>query len=90
MGHAEDAAILQAAREDSRICATLDHDFQAHLATAGQGCPSVVLFRVQRLDAEAQADLIRAIYLQCEAALSEGPGISADRESIRIRRLPLK
>jgi predicted nuclease of predicted toxin-antitoxin system len=90
LDRAEDAAILQAAREDSRICVTLDHDFHSHLATTGHGCPSVVLLRVQGLDATGQADLIRSIYLQCEAALSEGAAISADRERVRIRRLPLK
>lgn len=90
MDRAEDADILQVARDDSRICVTLDHDFHAHLATAGHGRPSVILLRVQGLDASGQADLIRSVCRQCEAALSEGAAISADRESVRVRRLPLK
>ena len=36
MDRAEDAEILQFARNDSRVCVTLDHDFHAHLAATGQ------------------------------------------------------
>ncbi|MCX6631236.1 MAG: DUF5615 family PIN-like protein [Candidatus Solibacter sp.] len=90
MHRAEDAEILQFARNDSRVCVTLDRDFHAHLAATGHGRPSVVLLRVQGLDAKGQADLIRSVYLQCETALSEGAAISADGESVRVRRLPLK
>lgn len=87
---AEDIYILERARKDERVCVTLDHDFHAHLAVTGEGRPSVVLLRVQGLDAQGQADLIRSVCLQCEAALSAGAAISADRKSIRIRWLPLR
>ena len=90
MEQAEDVQILEKARVDEMVCVTLDHDFHAHLAVTGHGRPSVVLLRVQGLDAQGQADLIRAVYVQCEDALSEGAAVSADRESIRIRRLPLR
>ena len=87
---AEDIYILERARTDGRVCVTLDHDFHAHLAVSGQGRPSVVFLRAQGLDAHGQADLIRSICIRCETALSEGAAVSADRESIRIRRLPLR
>jgi hypothetical protein len=56
----------------------------------GHGRASVVLLRVQGLDAQGQADLICLVYTQCEVAPSEGAAVSADGESIRIRRLPLR
>ncbi len=90
MEQAEDIHILEKARNDERVCVTLDHDFHAHLAVSGHGRPSVVLLRVRGLDAQGQADLIRSVCLQCETALSDGAAVSADRESIRIRRLPLR
>jgi predicted nuclease of predicted toxin-antitoxin system len=90
MHRAEDCEILQFARDHLRVCVTLDHDFHAHLATTGRGHPSVVLLRVQGLHAKGQADLIRTVCLQCEVALSEGAAISADGNSIRVRRLPLR
>jgi predicted nuclease of predicted toxin-antitoxin system len=90
MEQAEDIQILERARIDERVCVTLDHDFHTHLAVTGRGRPSVVLQRVQGLDAQAQADLIQSVCLQCENALSEGAAVSADRETIRVRRLPLR
>jgi predicted nuclease of predicted toxin-antitoxin system len=90
MEQAEDTQILERARIDERVCVTLDHDFHAHLALTGQGRPSVVLLRVQGLDAQGQADLIRSVCVQCDEALSQGAAVSADRDSIRLRRLPLK
>lgn len=90
MEMAEDVLILERARNEERVCITLDHDFHAHLAVAGHGRPSVVLLRAQSLDAQGQADLIRVVYAQCEEALSQGAAVSADRESIRLRRLPLR
>jgi predicted nuclease of predicted toxin-antitoxin system len=90
MERAEDLQILERARTGESVCVTLDHDFHRHLATAGQGRPSVVLLRVQGLDALGQAELIRSVYAQCEEALDEGAEVSADRKSVRIRRLPLR
>ena len=90
MEQAEDVQILEKARVGEMVCVTLDHDFHAHLAVTGNGRPSVVLVRVQGLDAQGQPDLIRAVCVQCEDALTQGAAVSADRESIRVRRLPLR
>ncbi len=90
MEQAEDVHILERARNEDRVCITLDHDFHAHLALTGHGLPSVVLLRVQGLDAQGQAILIGRVCTQCEDALATGAAVSADRESIRVRRLPLR
>jgi predicted nuclease of predicted toxin-antitoxin system len=52
MERAEDIQIMEKARIDERVCVTLDHDFHAHLAMTGHGRPSVILLRVQGLDAQ--------------------------------------
>jgi predicted nuclease of predicted toxin-antitoxin system len=90
MQEADDAAILSRAREEGAVCVTLDQDFHTHLALASSGSPSVALLRVQGLDAQGQADLICTVFERCEDALRDGAAITADLESIRIRRLPLK
>jgi predicted nuclease of predicted toxin-antitoxin system len=90
MSKADDLEILEAARDAGRVCVTLDHDFHTHLAVAGHGRPSVILVRVEGLSAEAQADLIESICVRCRSALDEGAAISADGETVRVRRLPLK
>ena len=90
MDRAEDAAILVRAASEQRVCVTLDHDFHAHLALTGHGNPSVILLRDQTIDAQGQADLIELIYGHCETALKAGAAVSANRATIRVRRLPLK
>ena len=63
MEQAEDIQIMEKARIDERACVTLDHDFHAHLAMTGHGRPSVVLLRVQGLDAQGQADQIEKAFV---------------------------
>ena len=57
---------------------------------ARQGLPSVILLRIEGLAASAQADLIEAVCLSCGATLQDGAAVSADGNSVRIRRLPLR
>lgn len=59
---AEDAEILEFARTEARTCITLDHDFHAHLALSRKDNPSVVLLRVEGLNAAEQAALIRTVW----------------------------
>ncbi|HYA17189.1 MAG TPA: DUF5615 family PIN-like protein [Bryobacteraceae bacterium] len=90
LDRADDREILDYARRGNLICVTLDHDFHAHLAMAGDGSPSVIFLRIEGLKAQQQADLIRSICAQCGEALSAGAAVSADLQTIRIRRLPLE
>jgi predicted nuclease of predicted toxin-antitoxin system len=78
MHRAEDAEILPFSRDDSRVCVTLDHDFHAHLAVTGHGRPSVVLLRVQGLDAKGQADLT-PLSRKCPQPNSRPPGQATGR-----------
>lgn len=87
LDRADDIAILQHARADNRFCITLDHDFHAHLATTGSMNPSVVLLRVEGLNAKQQAKLIQSVCARCREALTEGAAVSADSEKIRVRRI---
>jgi predicted nuclease of predicted toxin-antitoxin system len=61
LAEADDTEILDAALRSGRVCVTLDHDFHAHLAIAGEGRPSVILLRVEGMTAEEQAELIASI-----------------------------
>jgi predicted nuclease of predicted toxin-antitoxin system len=58
LDRADDIQILEFARRNNRACVTLDHDFHAHVALAQTAGPSVVLVRLERLNASAQAALI--------------------------------
>jgi predicted nuclease of predicted toxin-antitoxin system len=90
LSRAEDKDIINLAREEGRTCVTLDHDFHTHLALTRADGPSVVLIRTEGLDSFQQADLIRRVWASCAVEIELGAAISADRRTIRIRRLPLR
>jgi predicted nuclease of predicted toxin-antitoxin system len=90
LDRADDGEILATARLQNRTCVTLDRDFHAHLAMAGEGRPSVILLRIEGLGAAEQADLIGWIGLPCDAVLTEEAAVTADGRSLRVRRLPLR
>lgn len=90
LDRADDIEILDFARRDHRTCVTLDHDFHAHLALAGKSGPSVVLVRLEGLAAQAQSDLIQAVWERCSEAIAAGAAVSVDATSIRVRKLPLR
>ncbi|MGA3039595.1 MAG: DUF5615 family PIN-like protein [Bryobacteraceae bacterium] len=54
MERADDQDILRVARDDDRVCITLDHDFHRYLALAQSTGTSVVFIRIEGLGAEGQ------------------------------------
>jgi len=87
---ADDVDILEFARRGEMACVTLDHDFHMHLAVSFSGKPSVILVRIEGLNAEQQADLIRVVWEACAEAIAAGAAISTDGVTLRFHRLPLK
>ena len=69
LDHAEGGEILEFALRENRVCVTLDHDFQMHLALAKAVAPSVVFARLDGLGAQGQFDLIRRVWKHCVEAL---------------------
>ena len=55
MSGADDTEVLRRARAASRVCVTLDADFQSLLATSGERGPSVIRIRKEGIDATALA-----------------------------------
>jgi predicted nuclease of predicted toxin-antitoxin system len=89
MSEAEDAEIIQRAREEERVIATLDADFHTLLALDEATSPSVIRIRIERLRAQALTDLLRMVIAECEEELRQGAAITVEPSRIRIRRLPL-
>jgi predicted nuclease of predicted toxin-antitoxin system len=89
MSQAEDAEIIQKAREEERVVITLDADFHTLLALDEAVSPSVIRVRIERLRAQALMDLLLMVIAQCEEDLEQGSAISVEPSRIRIRRLPL-
>jgi predicted nuclease of predicted toxin-antitoxin system len=89
MSEAEDADILQRARDGGRVVATLDADFHALLALDVAIAPSVIRIRIERLRAQALTDLLLTVIAECGKALELGSAITVEPSRIRLRRLPL-
>ena len=86
---AEDAEIIQQAREQDRIVVTLDADFHSILALNNFSSPSIIRIRIERLRAEALTELLFDVINQCQQELTQGAAVTVEPSRIRIRRLPL-
>ncbi len=89
MSEAEDADIIQRARAERRVVATLDADFLTLLALNVATTPSVIRIRIERLRAQALTDLLLTVVAECQEDLEQGAAITVEPSRIRIRRLPL-
>lgn len=89
MSRAEDGEILRRARDELRVCVTLDADFHALLMTGGERGPSVIRIRKEGLDAAALAALLPGIWGGIEEALEGGAMVTVTDRSVRVRRLPV-
>ncbi|MGL5834838.1 MAG: DUF5615 family PIN-like protein [Waterburya sp.] len=89
MSKAEDSDIIQRAKDEGRVVATLDADFHTLLALDIAIAPSVIRIRIERLRAQALTDLLLKVIAECEKDLEQGSAITVESSRIRIRRLPL-
>jgi predicted nuclease of predicted toxin-antitoxin system len=89
MSEAEDSDIIQRARDEGRIVATLDADFHTLLAFDMAITPSVIRIRIERLRASAVKALLLTVIAECNEDLAQGAAITVEPNRIRIRRLPL-
>jgi predicted nuclease of predicted toxin-antitoxin system len=85
---AEDAEIIQKAREEGRVVVTLDADFHTLLALEEAIAPSAIRIRIERLRAQALTELLLRVISECEEELQQGAALTVEPSRIRIRRLP--
>jgi predicted nuclease of predicted toxin-antitoxin system len=89
LASAEDATILQLGHIQDRVVVTLDADFHALLASAGNTTPSVIRIRIEGLRGEELSNLLQTVLTQCDADLLRGAAVTVQVGRIRIRHLPL-
>jgi predicted nuclease of predicted toxin-antitoxin system len=89
LGTADDAVILQHARDEDRMVVTLDADFHRLMALAGATQPSVIRIRIEGLRGEELAQLILSVVHACAEDLASGSLVSVQENGVRLRRLPL-
>ncbi|MBV7337632.1 DUF5615 family PIN-like protein [Chloroflexi bacterium TSY] len=86
---AEDAAIIAYARNETRIIVTLDSDFHSLLALSNASSPSVIRIRIERLKAEACAELILILLEDWRDELESGVMLTVQPGRVRVHDLPI-
>jgi predicted nuclease of predicted toxin-antitoxin system len=86
---AEDKAIIERGRAESRVVVTLDADFHLLLALSGASSPSVIRIRIEGLRGEEVSELIRIILTEWGEALDAGAMLTVQPGRIRLRQLPI-
>jgi predicted nuclease of predicted toxin-antitoxin system len=86
---AADNEILHRGRIDDRVVVTLDADFHSLLAFSRATSPSVIRLRIEGLNGQKAAILIKEVVSHSEEDLTNGALVTVQPGRIRIRRLPL-
>ena len=90
MSRATDVEILDAARQQQRICVTLDADFHTYLAVTNAATPSVIRLRIEELKADAFARLLIEVWPRINNHVDQRDAmITITDNNVRVRSLPI-
>jgi predicted nuclease of predicted toxin-antitoxin system len=89
MHAASDEMIVAAARANNETIVTHDLDYGEILAFSGEQHPSVIIFRIQPMNARSMLDSITANWNKIEKQLIAGAIVIIERHGIRMRSLPI-
>lgn len=84
-----DSAILELARAESRVLLTHDLDFAELIAAGGEELPSVIVFRLRRMQPEGVNHHLQSIITQHQESLERGAIVSVVEGRARVRLLPI-
>lgn len=85
----EDVDILELARQNNEVILTHDLDFGTLLAFNNASSPSVVIFRIEKINSKIFAELLIQNWADIEQPLQDGAIAIIEPTSIRIRSLPI-
>ncbi|MCB0581165.1 MAG: DUF5615 family PIN-like protein [Phaeodactylibacter sp.] len=85
----DDVDILELARKNEEIVLTHDLDFGTLLAFNQESKPSVVIFRIEKINSKVFAELLIRNWADIKQPLQDGAIIIIEPSSIRIRSLPI-
>jgi predicted nuclease of predicted toxin-antitoxin system len=85
-----DLLIIQEAIDSNEVILTHDTDFGTLLSFFGSSKPSVILFRIDKVNAEIFFNLLTVNWLILGTPLTEGALIIIEADKLRIRKLPIR
>jgi predicted nuclease of predicted toxin-antitoxin system len=89
LASATDVAIIDWARDNGAIVATLDADFHAIIALSGETRPSAIRLRMQGQKGPEIGRLLVEIIQNRSADLAAGALVTVRAGRLRVRRLPV-
>jgi len=87
---APDTELVKIARNSGETILTHDLDFGTLLSFSGAKSPSVVIFRVQNINADIFFSLLQSCWEAIEAPLEKGAIVIIEPAAVRIRELPIR
>jgi predicted nuclease of predicted toxin-antitoxin system len=84
-----DSVILELARAEYRILLTHDLDFSELIAAGGETLPSVIVFRLRRMQPESVNQHLQGVIAQHQESLERGAIVSVVEGRARVRFLPI-
>ena len=89
MARAADADIITSARGAGECVLTHDLDYGQLLAFSGDSAPSVVIYRLRRIDADFMFRRLADAWGEIQEPLKTGAIVIIEESASRIRRLPV-
>jgi predicted nuclease of predicted toxin-antitoxin system len=89
MDRLPDSAILELARAERRVLLTHDLDTADLIAAGGETLPSVIVFRLRRMQPERVNHHLQAVINQHQESLERGAIVSVLERQARVRPLPI-
>lgn len=90
LARATDAEIIAEAQKTRETILTHDLDYGHLLAFSGDIAPSVVIFRLRRIDSEILFKRLMEVWAEIERPLAEGAMVILEDTVLRVRPLPIK
>ena len=84
-----DAGIVKKATKERRTILTCDLDFGDLMATSGEICPSIIVFRLQNERPENVNRRLEQVLKESSDALEKGAIIIVEEARHRVRLLPI-
>jgi predicted nuclease of predicted toxin-antitoxin system len=87
LSSAEDALVVDVARDSGEVIVTHDLDYGELIMFAESASPSVIIIRLNNISSQSIMTRLTTVWDQIKAPLAEGAIVSISERAVRVRRL---